>query len=468
MPRSRADAIMRLVACTALLCLASAGAAAERIAIVDVTLISGTGAPPLRGATVVVDGERITAVGPAAAVRVPADARPVDGRGKFLIPGLVDMHTHVSKTRGSALQLFVANGVTTLRDMGGDQEELLRWRREIRAGARIGPRLLLAGPYLESARNVERMRGTPVAEMAEPVERTRIPVGSPEEARRVVAMIAKAGLDHVKIRTVQDRATYLAIAEAAKQENLPLVGHAPSLPPEDILAAGQKSLEHGLVVPPASPEREQRLAVYRRFADAGTVVVPTLVTAFASGLQPQETLAAMVEDEAGKIEPRRRYVSKFLLIDWREQVSEQTPERRAFFKDYVPRARQVLREMHEAGVKILAGSDTAVLGVFPGSSLHEEMALLVSELGMTPAQALERATRGSAEFLGLGASLGTIAPGKLADLVLLGADPLADIQNLRRVEAVFLGGRLFTRADLDLLLAAVEAAPDRQRNDWPR
>jgi imidazolonepropionase-like amidohydrolase len=176
----------------------------------------------------------------------------------------------------------------------------------------------------------------------------------------------------------------------------------------------------------------------------------------------------MVEDEAGKIEPRRRYVSKFLLTDWREQLPEQTPERRAFFRELVPRGVTMLREMHEAGVRILPGSDTAVLGVFPGSSLHEELALFVSELGLTPAQALERATRMSAEFLGLGDSLGSIAPGKLADLVLLGADPLAEIQNLRRVEAVFLGGRLFTRADLDMLLAAVEAAPDRQRNDWPR
>jgi len=460
---------MRLPACTALLYLLyAAPAAAERIAIVDVTLISGTGAAPLRGATVVVDGERITAVGPAAAVRVPADARRVDGRGKFLIPGLVDMHTHVSKTRGSALQLFVAHGVTTLRDMGGDQEELLRWRREIAAGSRIGPRLLLAGPYLESARNVERMRRTPVSEMAEPVERTRIPVGSPDDAGRVVTAIAQAGLDHVKIRTVQDRATYLAIAEAARKARLPLVGHPPSLPPEDILTAGQKSLEHGLVVPPASPEREQRLAVYRRFADAGIAVVPTLITAFASVFPPQETLAAMVEDDAGKIEPRRRYVSKFLLIDWREQVPEQTPERRAFFRELKPRGLQVLREMHEAGVKILPGSDTGVLGVFPGSSLHEELALFVSELGLTPAQALERATRSSAEFLGLGASLGTIAQGKLADLVLLGADPLADLGNLRSVDAVVMRGRLFTRADVDMLLAAVEAAPDRQANDWPR
>jgi imidazolonepropionase-like amidohydrolase len=124
--------------------------------------------------------------------------------------------------------------------------------------------------------------------------------------------------------------------------------------------------------------------------------------------------------------------------------------------------------MHEAGVKILPGSDTGVLAVFPGSSLHEELALFVGELGLTPAQALERATRSSAEFLGLGDSLGTIAPGKLADVVLLGADPLADLGNLRHVDTVVMRGRLFTRADLDMLLAAVEAAPDRQTNDWPR
>jgi len=131
------------------------------LAIRNVTVITGTATPPLEHATVLVRGETILAVGPGEAAAIPADATRIDGTGKYLIPGLFEMHAHVSKTRSSALGLFVVNGVTTVRDMGGDHEELLRWRREVRSGRRVGPRLLLAGPYLESAANVERMRKTP-------------------------------------------------------------------------------------------------------------------------------------------------------------------------------------------------------------------------------------------------------------------------------------------------------------------
>jgi len=362
----------------------------------------------------------------------------------------------------------VVNGVTTVRDMGGDHEELLRWRREVRSGRRVGPRLLLAGPYLESAANVERMRKTPPEEMVEPVERTRVPVGSPAEARRVVESLARSEVDHIKIRTVQDRATYLAIAEAARAHRLPLVGHTFGIAPEDLLAAGQRSLEHVLFPTMDDLSRDQRLALFRRFASAGIAVVPTLVTFTKSIFPPDETLRAVMDDSAGKLHPHRRFLSRFLLLDWKEQVLEQTTERREQLRPIYQSSLRNLREMREAGVRLLAGSDVGVLNIFPGSSLHEELELFVSELGMTPLEALQSATLRPAEFLGLAGSVGTIAKGQVADLVLLDANPLQDIRRLRRIAAVILRGRLFDRAGLEALLKNVAADEDQRVNDWPR
>src|SRR4030095_12085890 len=169
-----------LVLCAAVgLCSGVGAQPPATLAIRNVTVIAGGVAPPLQHTTVLVRGDRISAVSPDREADLPANARIIDGTGRYLVPGLFEMHAHISKTRSSALGLFVVNGVTTMRDMGGDHEELLRWRREVRSGVRIGPRILLAGPYLESARNVERMRKTLPEEMVEAVEGTRLHVGSP-------------------------------------------------------------------------------------------------------------------------------------------------------------------------------------------------------------------------------------------------------------------------------------------------
>jgi imidazolonepropionase-like amidohydrolase len=168
------------------------------------------------------------------------------------------------------------------------------------------------------------------------------------------------------------------------------------------------------------------------------------------------------------VHPLRPYLSALMILDWREQVEEVTPERRAYFERAWPTGLKHLREMREAGIRIMAGSDVAVLNIFPGASLHEELRLFVDTVGMSPVEALASATRRPAEWLGLGDSVGTIESGKVADLVLLDADPLDDITNTRRIAAVVLRGRLFRRGDLDALLAAVAAMPDRRVNDWVR
>ncbi|MBA3343559.1 MAG: hypothetical protein H0T48_17215 [Gemmatimonadaceae bacterium] len=166
------------------------------IAIRNVTVISMTDAKPSVSQTVSVRNGRIVEIGATARVRVPAGATVVDGSGKYLIPGLFEMHGHASKTRSSALGLYVLNGVTTIRDQGSEHAEVVRWRREVTAGTRVGPRMLIAGPYLESLRNIERMRRDPPESRVEPFERARIAIGSPDEAWRVVDSLAVLEIDH--------------------------------------------------------------------------------------------------------------------------------------------------------------------------------------------------------------------------------------------------------------------------------
>lgn len=438
------------------------------VAIRNVTVIPMTGAGPAANQTVIVRDGRIAELGGAGRVRVPAGAISVDGDGKYLIPGLFEMHGHTSKTRASALGLYVVHGVTTLRDQGSEHAEVLRWRREIRSGARVGPRMLIAGPYLESLRNIERMRRDPPESRVEPFERARIPIGSPAEARRVIDSLAVLELDHFKVRTVQDRETYLALARAAHAHGKRLTGHVVAAAPALFLEAGQDGVDHGFPIALDSLPREERLAFWRELARRDVGVVPTLVTVPESVFRPLDYFRRLVSDTTAAVHPLRPYLSAFMVLDWREQVEEVTPERRAFFERAWPIALKQVREMREAGVRIMAGSDVAVLNVFPGASLHEELRLLVDSVGMSSLEALASATRKPAEWLGLADSVGSIAVGKVADLVLLDADPLADITNTRRIAAVLLRGQLFRRRDLEALLASVAAMPDRRSNDWVR
>ncbi|MGE0554567.1 MAG: amidohydrolase family protein [Gemmatimonadales bacterium] len=449
-------------------CAPAAPAANDAIVFRDVTVIPMSGPDTLPRQTVVVSDGRIAAIGPTASVAVPPGARVVDGSGRYLMPGLVDMHVHTSKTRASALGLYVAHGVTTVRDQGSEHAEVLRWRREIRSGERIGPRMLIAGPYLESLRNIERMRRDPPEARVEPFERARIAVASPEDARRIVDSLARLELDHLKVRTIESRETYLALGQAADAHGLRLVGHAPTDSAALFLEAGQDGVEH--LIPPSidSIPPERRRAFWAELARRDVGVVPTLVAVEASVLQPASYYRHLVDDSAGSTHPLRPYLSAFLILDWREQAEEATPERRAMFDQLWPTALRHFRELREAGVRLMAGADVAVLNVFPGASLHRELELLVDWLGMSPIEALRSATSSPAEWLGLADSVGTIEIGKVADLVLLDANPLVAVANTRRISAVALRGRLFQRGDIDALLDSVRAMPDIRANDWRR
>lgn len=423
--------------------------------------------PAVQTGSVLVRDGRIAYVGPSPDAKDLAGTTVIDGTGRFVMPGLIDMHTHVSKTRGSSLLLLVAHGVTTVRDLGGDHEELLQWKKELAAGTRVGPTLRIAGPYLESGTNAARQHNTPVTEMVEPAERTRIGVASPADAEPVIAAIAARGVDHLKIRTTQDRETYLAIGAAARRHGLALIGHWQPYSFDDFFASGQRSVEHAFYPPLDKYQSADRRALFARMARDGVAYVPTLVVLERMGTPGDEALKRIVE-EAEKPSVGKRQLSAFTRADWREQLAEQGPERRDVYGQLQAAARRDLAEMRAAGVRILAGTDSGVLNVVPGDSMHEELRLLVRDARMTPAEAIRAATADAAAFMGIDRDTGTIAAGKRADMILLDGNPLDDITRVSHIAGVAVRGRWFDRPALARLADEVAAAPDVAANDWPR
>jgi len=305
------------------------------------------------------------------------------------------------------------------------------------------------------------------------------------EGREAVRKLKKMGADFVKVYTKLPREAYLAIADEAKKQDLPFAGHLPeSVSAAEASDLGQKSIEHLTGVELACSDREDELrreavavlakadnqaamellgrisaraadsfsdkkarALYARFVRNGTWQVPTLTV-------PRSLVS--LDDPKFTADPRVKYMPPAFRSYWSLKLS---PETAAMLKRAYKRATGLVRAMHQAGVPFLAGTDTpGVRHVFPGFSLHDELALLVAEGGFTPLEALQAATRDPARFLGREKDLGTVEPGKLADLVLLSADPLADIHNTTKIAAVMANGRLLPRRELDWMLAEVEAA----------
>jgi hypothetical protein len=308
---------------------------------------------------------------------------------------------------------------------------------------------------LESAERVRRMksRGT-----VEPVDRFRAPVADTLDARRVVDSVERLGADFVKVRTVASASAYLAIAAETQRVGLTLAAHGDIAPPEVMLDAGQRSIEHAIYPSLQKRNSATRTHILRRLVDARVAIVPNMVTYYQWLRVAPSDARRIVNDTLGRVDPRRRYVSGYLIEDWREQVTERDGIKdgliRRFYLPHVHRdVLADLKEMYRAGVVILPGTDVAVALMYPGFSLHDELGYFVDTIGMTPLESLRSATRDAAEFSGMLDSLGTVAIGKLADLVLLNSDPLVNIRNVSRIHAVIARGKVFDSAGLAALLA---------------
>ncbi len=398
--------------------------------------------------TVVIEGGRISAVGPVGSLDLAENATIVEAEGRYLIPGLWDMHVHINTASPTDLSMMVAHGVTAVRDMGGDPFRMATLRRRIENGELIGPDIRFAGPILEDRGWLMRRRSE-----SRPLEH-RVPVDNPAEAYSIVALARQWGADLIKIRNVTDAATFRAIMEAARSHGLTVAGHEPIVVAIDEAALlGMNSFEH-IPFMMTLPGKDADAATVERtigaFLSSGAYLTPTLIASNSLGLSPAELLARIETPD-----PRYAYLSTAMLESWRTAAADDAgPLPWAAMRE---RSLEILLAMHQAGVPILAGTDYGVPLTFPGSALHDELELLAGQAGLTPAAALQAATTHPARHFGLS---GVIEPGSPASMVLLRSNPLVDIGAIREIDAVLHKGRILDREALERLMAEVERDKD--------
>ena len=469
-----------MLALLPLLLAASPPAPSPPVAIVHVTVVDTVAGVTRPGRTVLIRDGKIAAVAPDATVPpIPEGAAIVDGTGKFLMPGLWDMHVHL--TRESSLSLNLANGVTGIRVMWGNPAAFgpaiphSAWRREIEGGKRAGPRMVLASNILDGPK---------------PIWPGSVALKDAESARAAVRAAKAAGADFVKVYSLLAPEVFRAIAAECKAQGLPFAGHVPTLvSASEASDLGMASMEHLYGLRAACSPREAELLVQRRVildesngdllaarpkfepldAQLRETYRDDLAASLFARLKANRThqcptltvLRALgsLDDPKFTDDPRIKHVDPFTRMFWNPKADfrlrSMKPEDFAAQRKSFERALHLVGAMSRAGVPILAGTDEANPYIFPGFSLHDELGLLV-RAGLSPAQAVQSATIVPARFLGRESSLGSVEPGKEADLVLLDADPLADVANTTRIRAVVSRGRVLDRTALDALLKAAE------------
>lgn len=437
--------------------------ASGTLIITNVTVIDGTGAPAKPQMTVLVKNGIIREI--ARNLVVPRDAEVIDGRGKFLIPGLWDMHVHLVYSDESSLPLYVANGVTSVRDMGGSLTIINHWREEIAGGQVLGPTIQgAAGPIIESAAWVKQIE-TVVWPMLKRKgiqpkgwgNITNIPVASPAEAEGAVRKVREAGGDFVKVRTAASLDTYLALVAAAKKLGLLFASHPP--PQGGLLQAsnaGANSIEHFMCEGSVNglPEVKQ-LDLFSSIARNRTWMDPTIVSGLAHSMEDDE-VASVIASEAAVNGPRPHLLSEKLAESFRKdyQIGRSLGASGSKKEDRASDEKELacLSRMHRAGVGFLAGTDVGSILVFPGFSLHEELNNLVKYVGLSPMEAIQAATLNAAKFFGVDDKTGTIEVGKAADLVLLEANPLQDIRNTKSISIVVIRGKVISKLQIEKTL----------------
>ncbi len=464
------------------LVLAAPPARAQDVVFNHVTVVDVAEGRLIRDQVVRVSGERIVEVASAARARIPRATRVIDATGKFLIPGLWDMHSHLlggvpPGCPEVTFPLSVAHGVTGVREVASFLDFMHAWREEVETGRSVGPRIVGTGPLIDGI--------PPVYPGITTVART------PENARLNVDLLSRRGADFVKAYEMLRRDVFFALVEQAKKSGLPVVAHVPfTVLAGEASDAGVRSFEHLRNIEFAcsrdadtllaeriaaleagtgriggelrseihAAQRTRALDTYdpdrctgllRKFVANGTWQTPTLVLETREVLRPD--LQRAVRDTLRWVPDRQRAEWE----TWTKQVSSMKPGAAAAIKRRADWEVQLVRRMNEEHVGLLAGTDVSTPWTVPGAALQEELYALV-EAGLTPLDALRTATLNPARYFEKTGEFGAVAQGMIADLVLIDGDPLADIRNTRRISAVVANGRYFDRPTLDAMLATVE------------
>jgi len=452
---------------TSFLCdpiIAQTKPSAAPVALAHVTTIDPRTGVLQADQTVVIEGTLIRLVGPSTSTKSPQNTRSIDCTGLFLIPGLWDMHVHLEfgdwfpRAKEISLPLFIANGVTGVRDMGSELETVQGWRTEIDAGQLVGPRIFTSGPMLDGPK---------------PRFPSSIAISTPDDARRAVADFKRRGADFIKLQSLIPRDAVFAIADEAKKQHIPFEGHVPdSVRAREMSEAGMKSFEHLIgIFEGSSPAEDDFLKGSKTEARFLETYDPERAEKLATALAKNHTwqCPTLVWERGGNLidvadfskDIRAKYVPAAWKIEtWKRFTDEITQgygdDNLAVRKRFLEKELEVVRLLHKNGVPFLAGTDTPPgVYIFPGFSLHEELQRFVAA-GFTPLEALQTATINPAEFFGIADRLGSIEAGKFADLVLLRANPLTDITNTQQIAAVIANGRYFSADDLQAVLAQVE------------
>ena len=447
----------------------------KQLVITNVTIIDVTGAPAASYMTVVITGDRITDVGPTKSLRAPKDAQVVSGAGKYLIPGLWDMHVHWYLK--DYLPLFLANGVTGIRQMWGMPMHH-QWRKEQQSGSLFGPRMFIASPIVDGPN---------------PIWQGSVSVTNEAQAREAVNKVRQDGADFIKIYTRLTRDAFFAIADETKKLGITFAGHVPqSVTVAEASDAGQKSIEHltGILLACSSREDElRRELVSATSANPSQFSAPRLRQINRSTMEtfsaekasvlfallkrnhtwqcPTLTVlrsGAFLADPSFRDDPRLKYMPSSVKTQWdptkdfrfRNRTDEDNQISRVGFRKQM----EIIRLMRQAGVEFIAGTDVLNPYCFPGFSLHDELALLV-EAGLTPLEALQAATINAARYQSKEKELGTVEKGKIADLVLLDSNPLEKITNTQKINAVVINGKVINKAEIERMLQSIEAAAQR-------
>lgn len=450
---------MRRIALLLTWLLPTRQAAAQTLRITNVNVVDVSTGQLHPSSTIVIRGNRIASVGAAPRARV-AGEQVVDANGMYVIPGLWDMHTHVyfgsKAAQGSEviLPMFIANGVTGVRDMGSVLDSVLHARADIAAHKRLGPRMVVSGPMLDGA-----IVSFP----------SSIAITTPAAGRRAVDSLEHRGVDFIKIQSGVPRDAYFAIADEAKRVGIPFEGHVPdAIRASEAIAAGQRTFEHLIgIFEASSPDEDQFIhdkydggtkrpgrflatydpareaAIVKQIAAANVWQCPTLF--WERGQWLVDTVQVMKD-------PDLAFAPASWIASWpktrasiREGLASDTLPVRARF---VAHELDIVRKLHDANVPFLAGTDTpAGVDLLPGFSLHLELERFVAA-GFTPLEALQTATINPARFWNKRNDFGTVETGRVADLVLLTGNPLTDIRNTRTIAGVVADGRYLSVADL--------------------